>query len=259
MTRLLFSVTLGLVLLGRSLSAAVVFDSGGFEGYANGGLLNQFGWVDFNPPNANRFSVQSSVSNGGTRAVAVTDPSAVAAFIAPAVNYTPVAGELVLVEVDIARNFAQFPFQASSPGFAVDIYDPNGNRIAGFGLGMTANNSAIRPFVTRGDGLTVTGVEDDLALTVATNQFVSFKAELDFGANQFRLFANGTDMTGLLPFVNNASVLGDADLQHDSAVGAQDVGYFDNYRITTVTAVPEPGSGLACVTVLLGVVTRRRR
>ena len=79
------------------LFADGIYDSGGFENFNLGALVGQTGgttpaWTDFNPPNGNRFSVQSAVTNGGNRAVAATGASDIGAFVAPAVNYAPSVG-----------------------------------------------------------------------------------------------------------------------------------------------------------------------
>lgn len=245
--------------LTANCSAAIVYDSEGFEAYANNSaLVGQFGWEDNNPPNGSRFVVQGAVFNGGSRAVAVSADSETGAFVAPVVDFTPASGEIVVIEVDIARTIADFPFEPSSPGFAIDVVtDFFGTRIMGFGLGVNSNNNAIVPFVTRGDG-SQNGLSEPLNFGVDSQQFVSFRAELDFDTDTFQLFANGAAVTTILPFVNEASMMRTADLQHESIVNGRDNGYFDNYRIST-EAVPEPGSALGLLVGALGVAIRRRR
>lgn len=271
MNRYLIQSCCCLVALSQLCSGAVVFDSGGFEAYTpNTTLVNQTGggtlpWSDFNAPTGNRFTVQSAITNGGDRAVSVSASDEVAAFVAPAVNFTPSVGESVIIEVDIARTIALIPIQPSSNGFNVDVYNPGGGRILGFGLQVNATNNGVEAFVTRGDG-SLFGVSEVLSLAVAEvnaatkrTEFISFRAELNFDADTFTLLAsgiNGTVDTGVLQFVNDSTTLGDADLQHDSVVNAQDVGYFDNYSISTV---PEPGAMSMGCFVLAGMLFRRRR
>lgn len=262
MTRSLLGLSLLLLFFSRS-PAAIVFDSGGFEAYNAGPsqLVGQFGWQDFNAPSGTRFSVQQAVTNGGSKAVSVSASSATAAFVAPAVNYTPSAGELVVIEVDIARTIATIPQLPSSAGFNVDVYPDAvaAQRTMGFGLGVNEANDTIVPFVTARNG-TLEGQEFAITgLSVSALQFVNFRAVLNYGTQKFRVFVNGTDYLGELAFVNPASNLGDADLQHDSVVSSlPDSGYFDNYRISTM-AVPEPGALGGCAFLLTGILLRRRR
>lgn len=252
--------------------AAIVYDSEGFEAFNLGALVGQDAgsppreWRDFNPSNGNRFRV-SEPAIFGNRVVAATGSSEIPAFVAPAINQLPLPGEIWVVEVDIARTIAAVPVTPSSNGFNVDIYPSNQavavpNRIAGFGLGVNAQNNAIVPFVSVFDGSTG-GMVLPVDLSVAQNEFVSFRAELNFDTETFRVFVNGID-TGLSSFVNPSSSyagnvtldFGDADLQHDPVLNATDVGYFDNYRIFTV---PEPSSLLGGFVLLFGCAMRRRR
>lgn len=256
------SLACGLFLISATNSlAAVVYDSNGFEAYNPGILVGQTGggataWTDFNPTTGNRFLVQSAVTNGGNRAVSVTSTNAIAAFVAPALNYTPTGGEIVVIEVDIARTISGTPALPTSNGFAIDVYDPAGNRTIGFGLGVNANNSAIVPFLTVFATGNAEGADVPINLAVAQNQFVRFRAELNYATDRFQLFVNDANVGGIHQFVNLASALGDADLQHDSVSGAADIGYFDNYRISTV---PEPSSTIGCIALSLSFLRRRRQ
>ncbi len=263
-----------LALFSDGIHAAIVFDSGGFEAPAYSGsgsaLVGQNGWEDLLPPQGSRFSVNAApVALGVTGQVAIaTGAAEVAAFVAPKVNYTPSAGEIVTIEVDIARTISPLPFpqQVSSPGFGVDIYEENAlSRTAGFGLGYNQNNHAIEAFVTfQADGQN-NGLSRALNLNVAPSTFVNFRAEMNYDTDTFKLFVDGVDastlttgaINGEFQFANPASQLGDADLQHDSLLQSGfDTGYFDNYRISTV---PEPSSIGLIIAIGTGLTLRRRR
>ena len=260
MKRMILACSLILISATNSL-AAIVYDSAGFEAYNLGGLVGQTGggtvaWTDFNPTTGSRFLVQSAVTNGGNRAVSATSTNAIAAFVAPVLNYTPTTGEIVVIEVDIARTISGSAQVPSSNGFGIDVYDPAGNRTLGFGLGVSANNAAIVPFLTVFAAGNADGATSAINLAVAQNQFVRFRAELNYATDLFQLFVNDVDVGGVHRFVNLASALGDADLQHDPVVGAADIGYFDNYRISTV---PEPSFSIGCIALSLSFLRRRRQ
>jgi hypothetical protein len=257
-----FAVTVLAVLLITRGSRAdtILFDSGGFEAYNIAALNGQFGWVRDSTGN---FQVQSVVTNGGTRAASVT--GGVTDWAYPVLNYTPSAGEVIRIEADIARTRA-----ATTPsfGYSIDIYTPGGaSRIFRFGL---ADNGAggIVPYVSSlfdstSSTFSPTGVASNVSVggVVSDNTFQSFRADLNFTTKRVDLFVNGTSVTGSanIPFLDlTAAVLGDADFQVSSNATATDIGYLDNYRVTAISAVPEP-STLLLATLPAAVLALRRR
>ncbi len=247
--------------------AAIIFDSGGFEApaYSLGQLVGQSTtappsaqWTDLLSPTGNTFMVQNTKTNGGSQAVSVSSTSQQSTYVAPLVNYTPIANELVVIEVDIARTISSQAFLPSSYSYAVEAYDQAGFSSIRFGLRANLTNNGIEAFVARQDPAGA-GIEELLDVQVAQNQWVRFRAELNYQTDSFRLLVDGIERVASLGFITAATNLGDVDLNHNTTVGAVDVGYFDNYRISTV-AVPEPGllawSTLLCVSCAM---SRRKR
>ncbi len=126
---------------GSSRAAIVtLYDSAGYEAFADGALGGQDGWVA-DPV----FEVQSSLAFSGSRAVQVTSSGASAVATAPLLStFTPDVGDTVVVEASIARTL-------SSPGstsFGVSIYDGSTAEILSFGLFNDIGSGTIRPFYT---------------------------------------------------------------------------------------------------------------
>lgn len=243
--------------------AAVVYDSGGFESFANGQLVGQTGgnplqtWADFVPNEGLKYMVQSGKTNGGNRAVSVTSTSSVPSYVAPPVNYTPAANEVVVIEVDIARTIATQQFLPSSYSYALEAYDFTGVAAVRFGLRVNLTGDGIEAFVSRA-GTPGVGTEDRINVNVAQNQWVSFRAELNYATDRFRLLVDGNEVAADLGFITAAANLADADLNHNTTIGSTDTGYFDNYRVSTMS-VPEPGSFGWCTLIGGGWLYRRRQ
>ncbi len=263
MKRVLLSLTL-LLIAAENLPAGILFDSGGFESpsYNLGQLVGQsqtapaaMRWTDFVPPGGNTFVVQNTKVNGGTQAVSVSNPSSNPGFVAPAVNYTPVANELVVLEVDIARTFSANAMSPSSNLFGAEAYDAVGNPIVSFGLRFNDISRTIEAIAARSAN---PSPNDVININVAENQWVGFKAELNFETKQYRLLVNGNLIAANLPFLSQAANLADFDLSHYTVLNATDIGYFDNYRITT-EAVPEPNTFALCALVGATSIWRRRK
>lgn len=264
-------VACGLV---SSANAAVLFNSGGFEGYTLGALDGQNGWNVFpdgtggtgnTASAAGRFQV---VSLGGTIGNAVrvaggSINSITSAFAWPDIGYTPAAGEQVVVEADIARSVGTTS-GTTSAGYYVDIFGLTGTRVARFGLGLSTNS--LLPSIQVVSRFNTTSGQFDPAggifnVTVANgltaNAFYSFSAVLNFQTKSWDLNVNGAPFLTALPFVDLASTgLGDADLNVSSLAGRTDAGFYDNYKVYTV--IPEPSAlGLLAPAGLM--MARRRR
>lgn len=250
----LFAVCTALALTVSAARGQVLFDAGGFESYAPGALPGQNGWTsDISSAHAiGAFGV------GGSQGLRLTGGAT--NWFYPALNYTPAAGQIIVVECDIARTL----FSATgSFGYAVDIYSPTG-RFARFGLAASAGQ--VVPFVTSrftagnpDPGGTVSNVV--VGGAVGQNVFVHFEARLNFTTQSFELLVNNVSL-GNLPFTSAATSLADVDLQVSSASGQTDFGFFDNYRVTVVTAVPEPATvagGLGALGLAGCAFVRRRR
>lgn len=240
-------------LLAASAAAQVLFDSAGFESYSTGNLPGQNGWTsDSVSTNAiGAFGV------GGSQGLRLSGGST--NWFYPTLNYTPTAGQIIVVECDIARTLFS---AAGSFAYAIDIYSPS-TRLGRFGL--AANAGTVAPFVTSrftagspDPGGTVANVV--IGAAVAQNQFVHFEARLNFSNQSFELLVNNVS-AGFFPFTAAAASLADVDLQVSSAAGQTDFGFFDNYRVN-VTAVPEPATfaaGLGVFGLTVGAWIRRRR
>lgn len=231
-----------------SANAAVLFDSQGFEApaYSLGILAGQNGWLlDNNPPGP--FTVQNTLAQSGSQAVRATGGGTGTNWTFPDISYTPASGEIIAIHADLARTLGT----TTSFGYLIDVYAPTG-RIARAGLGNNAG--AIVPVLTT---LNATGVPTTFLAnndTFQPNQWVSFDIFLNFAAQTYDLSINGASVATGLPFTGAGTSLADADFQVSTAAGANDVGYLDNYRVTTV---PTPGA--VALLGLGGLVARRRR
>ncbi|MBI1189122.1 MAG: hypothetical protein GC200_00350 [Tepidisphaera sp.] len=234
--------------IGQAASAAVLFDSHGFEApfYATGNLVGQNGWlVDNNPPGP--FTVENTFAQAGTQAARATGGGTGTNWTFPDLSYTPAPGEIITIHADLARTLGT----TASFGYLIDIYAPTG-RIARAGLGNNAGQ--IVPLVTT---LNSTGAPANFLVnneTYQANQWVSFDIALNFAAQTFDLSVNGGPALTGLPFVGAGTSLADADFQVSTAAGANDVGYLDNYLVQTV---PTPGA--LALLGLGGLAARRRR
>lgn len=252
--RRLFLTAFSAALLTVSASAQVLFDSAGFEAYAPGALPGQNGWTsDTSSTNAvGNFGV------GGSQGVRLTGGAT--NWFYPSLNYTPTAGQIIVVECDIARTLFS---STASFGYAIDLYSPT-TRFARFGL--VNNGGVVQAFVTSRFTAGVpnpAGTVGNLAFgpAFAQNEFVHFEARLNFTTQSFDVLVNGAPFANL-PFTSVASGIADADLQVSSTAGQTDVGFFDNYRVSVVTAVPEPAtvaSGLGALGLAGFAFVRRRR
>jgi hypothetical protein len=240
---------LALVAAAGSANATILFDSAGFESpaYSAGNLAGQNvsnPWLQDHGVTAPA-QVQTAVVQSGLQAVSMSSTADSTNWLFPNLSYTPASGEVVQISVDIARTLGT----TTSFGYLIDVYGTNGARVARFGLGNSAGS--VRSVLTLSSG-------NFLADTTlyGQNQWVHFDAFLDFTSHTWNLLIDGAPVAAGLPMINAAATgIGDADLQMSTAVGANDIGYFDNY---VVQAIPAPGAA-----ALLGrgglAVSRRRR
>lgn len=219
----------------------VLFDSNGFESYNLGALKGQNGWqVD----GTGNYVVANGVGVGGSRGVSVG--GGVTDWAYPNLNFTPTAGQIIVVEADLARTLS-----GTTPSFAygIDFYTPEFLRITRFGL--VADSGVIRPFYTGSGGTIFIGPS-----SVSANSFQSFRAELNFATDTMNLFINGTNAASNVALLLNATTLLDADFQVSSNAAATDSGFLDNYR---VTAVPEPTTLVLSLAAIPSLFWFRRR
>src|SRR3954447_3299626 len=115
--RLQFSLTLILSLLAVGSNAATLFDSSGFEGpfYTLGVLDGQNAWKSFE--NSREGLVQSAVVSSGLQGVLVSGPTT--DWLFPSLEYTPLAGEIIRISVDIRRSAFT---SVNNFGYFVDVY-----------------------------------------------------------------------------------------------------------------------------------------
>jgi len=258
-------VCVGLISVSKVSAQVTLFDSGGFSApaYALGNLGGQNGWIN-DPAASTRFQVVDIAGNQLVRAAGGTNGNSNTSWVFPDATYTPGALEQVVIEADIARGVGATA-ATSSFGWFVDVYGLTGTRTFRFGLGVNGMNQPVIIVTSRFNATTQlfdpTGPVANLIVSgpIAVNAFVSLKATADYTTKSFTLSANGTDLgLGFFPFVDLATTgIGDADLQVSSAAGRLDVGFFDNYKVSTVI-IPEP-SALGLLAPAGLVLARRRR
>ncbi|MCA9190675.1 MAG: hypothetical protein KDB03_02895 [Planctomycetales bacterium] len=271
MKRIIATLSLCISLLTFSVApAAIVYDSLGFEGFAVGALAGQSGgspsltWN--NAANAAVATVQSAIVKDGTRAAAL--PGNGDRWVGPIVDYTPLASETVLVEVDIRRSIGILPSDASEQ-YSIDIYSSfNSDHTIAFGLfndGGTLHPVVYTRYNTGTQAFDPSQAPADFVFSgvnLQPNTWVSFRAELNYNTKMMDLTVNGQNLGGAfaIPFADlGAGTFYEADLEAVSALGTSDVGYYDNYRISTVSAVPEPGFAGLLTLACVGLMRRRRK
>ena len=224
--------------------ATVLFDSGGFEppAYQAGKLRGQNNWIE-QRARAHAGQVASSVVRSGVQAVELNSNITNNSYY-PKLEYTPLAGEIVQVECDIARTISTTP----SFGFLIDVYGTNGLRVARAGLGTSDGQiRAVRTLAT--------GTSPVNGTIFAPLQWAHFEMRLNFAAHTWDVLVDGVLAAGGMPMLNQSALgIADADLQVATFNASTDAGYFDNY---VVRAIPAPGA--IALALLGGLIAARRR
>jgi hypothetical protein len=258
----------GFGLLASSASAAVVYDSNGFEPprFVNGSNLEGQDPVPNGPwfragTNSSTAVIQSAVSTSG-QAVRVERAAeagadtrwAVIKPIVPTQRYIHIEWDMRVLETSL-------PGLTFGPFFGIEAYDAVGASIPLIGaLGVDASTRE----VLVQDG--TTGVYEPVDTGALVNAgFNSFALQLDYATGTYQSFLNGV-LVDTEDFVDGP-ILGfsDADIAAVNAEAGKDavatgIAFFDNYRINTSNvAIPEPATlGLFAVAAV-GLLNRRTR
>jgi hypothetical protein len=248
-----YSTNEGQSLTLNAMAANVLNDANGFEApaFSPGALAGQNGWTNAGADGA--FNVESTYAASGAQAVQANSGNSSVAYAFPIVEYTPAADEQVELDVDIARTASSTTdYTQNSPVYAVDVFNEDFDRTTRFGLYSditdTVDPGAIKAFVSIPvpTSVNVTGnMVLPLGNVVSADQFVHFKAVLDYTAQTVTLTVDGTTY-GAFSFVNPSSTLVTAALQVGSFPQSTDTGYFDNYKVNVLSPASDAGnSGLS--------------
>jgi hypothetical protein len=246
---LLTSIVTGALVAG-SVQGATLFDSFGFESptYTLGGLAGQNGWTSLG---AGVGAVQNSVVQSGSQAVSITGNSANGYWDWQSINYTPSPGEVVSATSGLRRGSSITAIK--NFGYFLDAYG-SADEIGRIGIAENAGTLvAVATTVvggTPGNYIFASGLSYDT--------WYNLQMDINVGSQTFNFSINGTLVGSNLPFLTAESDVTDVDLQLQGRAGATDVGYFDNYKITTV-AVPEPAAVSLAVFGGLTLLAVRRR
>ncbi|MAT69340.1 MAG: hypothetical protein CMJ58_07410 [Planctomycetaceae bacterium] len=228
-----------------------VLDTGGFESFAPGDIVDQFGWKEaqYDPGNASVANVQSTVVANGSQAVQVDRVPEGDKWWASPLGASAPTGQYVFVEWDMRVTATGATNNGLGPFFGVQSYDADG----GFGLlaalGLDATSLDV-VYQREGDGVLV-----EAGRKVSSDTWYQFALLIDFTANEFTVYFEEQPLhTGQLVDLNvsgaNLSSLTDADIVALPAQGAavsQQLGgtaYVDNFRIyTALSADPFPADG----------------
>jgi hypothetical protein len=249
-------------LAGGAARAAVVFDSGGYEGprYVAGEHAGQdtLGpWLkDAGTATA---VVQGTVTNGGTQAIQYTRPASAAGDTRYGVlrPLTPTA-PLQLLRVNWSMNVqqTQAPNVDFGPFFGVEGYEAFGDSIKLVGsLGVDASTGDVLIQETGSGAFIETG------LVLPFNQWNNFTLEMNYVTHTYQAFVNGAPVGDAEPFVDPGIVaFSDAPISTLAASGgaglsAPGTAYFDNYSIEIV---PEPATAAIIGVASLALLRRRR-
>ena len=226
--------------------SAVVFDSGGFEGYGLGPIAGQFGWwgagLAFGPGPLPGDDPQIVTLADGNRVLKLRVPDSQGAYSGVTVQWTPPEppeNNPVTVEFDIRRTRDMWV-----SNLWWNWMMPTGDQPGGLQWDSGTGNSVTLPFGFGGPGTpTVYG------------RFAHLSMTWDFVVGQAWATYDGVPL-GPFAFSPTALPRGfEIDLLHDEATGrGPDTVYIDNFRVTTV---PEPAAGWALI--LSGLARRRAR
>lgn len=247
MNRLL--VLAGLMTLATASQAAVLF-SDNFESYAVGSSLSDS--TNYNASSDAEFTVVAGGVTG--QGVTISTPPLAGNYYAwHDLNFTPTAADSVIRgSVDVKSNgFIPNAGGTTTSFYGTGFYNPAGSAFALFQVqAATAAAGASYRLLAAGDTTYTTG-----SLTLPIGTTVNLAIQLDTVANTASYYLNNTLITSR-PYTLSDAVIGDLDLVA-SATGYDD-GVFDNYRVETVTAVPEPAT-MAALGLGAAALLRRRR
>ena len=253
-------------------SAAVVYDSGGFEVprfVAAPSSLDATPLAGQDPAEGpwqtdagnNEAYVQTNSPQAGLQSVQVlwTAGNADTRWWVPAGASAGPDGNVIRVEVDLQVNFPAITPPATlthGPRFGIEAYDASGGGAAKpiGGLLVDAAQGTVLYLSSGGGAATATGTP-----SLSRNAYHQLALEADLAAKTYSVYADGL-LLHTEPFVDaTASAFSYAPITAIATAGStSDSGtaYFDNYAISQV---PEP-AGLALASLAAaGLLVRRRR
>lgn len=240
---------------------STLYDSAGFEGFADGDVVTQFGWTTYAVGGGGNSTANvitnAALSADGNKALQIDrsglDPDDSITAFYPALPATH--QRYVFVEYDLRADDVNGE-TAFGPGFGLEVYATGNNRIASFGIDAGDGSLYVDP------GTGIEFYDEGLQRGVYQNWFVT----LDFLLEEYTVEVNGIEVLSN-PF-NNDIDFGAGDYLTDASFGtfntddgfADVVGtaYLDNYIITD-NSVPEPGSIAILGIAGAGLLARRRR
>jgi hypothetical protein len=232
--------------------ATTVYDGGGFESprFSTGNLDGQDEglWVESGGAAGGTATVEGTSSDGGTQAVMLTR-------VASSSNggdkrywpnlpvFTPTSAQSYInVNWDMNVTATHIAGVTTGPFFGIEAYDPNVNLIAAAGVDATTGEILFAD-PTLGGGFNSTTAD----ATVALNTWNHFELAMNFTTDMADIYVNGTlvqevqgfDSPGITQFsdadLSTVATYYEPPTQTGSAV-------FDNYTVTSTSAVPEPAS-----------------
>jgi hypothetical protein len=249
--------------LGQAATAALVYNSNGFENppFTAGTVVGQDNWTQSGGTGSSG-NVQNAGGVSNSHSLLVTRGGA---GVTSDVRYWPAISSVTptltnnLVNVDWDMNVAQASgAQSFGPFMGIEAYDQNNNRIAAWGVdAFTAELLFEDPNSTPTPGAFNTTTNDD---TVSLGAFHHYTLSMDYTAHTVKLSVDGSLKqtvsgflsTGVTTFSDaDVSALA-ADANHLDETGSA---IFDNYVVVN-TSVPEP---TALAAVATGLLLLRRR
>jgi hypothetical protein len=229
-------------------AAADTLYATGFETptFTTGPIAGQNGWAVFGASGAAQ--VESGVAQSGSQAVEVI-PSLASSQTGPYYAISTSATEVEMsayLYLASSSNQSGWQFAATGPAF--------GGFIGGVDI---QSNGAID---------LITGAGTDVG-TISYNSWQLFDFVFDFTTQTYNFSLNGTLISSNVAFCGsnsgctgaNVASFGDALFDTFPASGATDIGYMDDFTISSVTATPEPGSVILLGTALIALFAWRVR
>ena len=249
-------VALVLAITASAAHADTVLYATGFEPptFAPGLLAGQDGWSEF-PVTSAAVQVENVFSNGGTQAVDVVPSIAASAGVTQdgAVKTVNTSAPIVRQSADIwlssSTNQSGWQYAALGPG------------LVGFAGGIDISNSGTISLITSGS---------PQVGTWSLNQWVHVDLTLNYATQLYDFAINGTVVGHNVAFcgdngpcTSGVPVTAYANGFFDTfpANAANDIGFLDNYSVSSVSPTPLPAALPLFATGLgvLGLVARRRK